>query len=143
MICQFSLLIVSDCLELKITKPVIKCTGTKTLVEAGQRVVGLITENIATGATGTALTLGRIITDTDLLTPDIIVQLTLNNGVYGFADSNNSPERAMGLVITSAETGTLLVDTLTVPINNSAAATSLEALNDVDVGTAAGLNFSL
>ena len=47
-------------------------------------------------------------------------------------------QRAMGLVITSAETGTLLVDTLTVPINNSAAATSLEALNDVDVGTAAG-----
>ena len=95
----------------------------------GNRIVGLVTdENIASGTTGTVLTLGRILVDTTGLTVNDTIRLDTSTTYVRTVN----PVQAIGTVLTVGSPGTVLVDTLTIP-GVSGTATSLGNLSDVTI----------
>ena len=101
------------------------------VASANERLVGLVTgENIATGATGVVATFGRIRFDTSSFSIGDELRLASSTTL---ATSTNHLQ-IIGVVITSNSTGTIDIDTKSIPAaGGTGGATSLGGLSDVEI----------
>ena len=113
-----------------------------TLAGSNDKLVGLITdEDIATGTTGTVLTMGRTNIDTSAFSVGNALSLvrSATGNTYSFVASTD-PSRDIAIVLTvsaaGVATGTIFVDTISIGLSTSSGgATTLNGLSDVEIAS--------